>query len=337
VQCNPASPYRWCDLAEGLLDAGRSEAGERSIARAVELGPKMPQILLRAANFEFRNGADEAAARYAARVLALTRDYDGAVFGSYSRFGISQETILKDGIPDDRDARLAYFQFVLAGGDARQAALVWIWMRRQPPVDDRAAVQYVDFLMGHGLYEAAAAAWAEQTESRDAAYRHSNFLFNGNYLLASSNSALDWHIHAVPGVEATRVACDAAPRAQCLKINFLDAGNPEYRDVAEAVVVEPGLYRFHTLGRAAGITTDEGVGFRIVDREDAGRLDVRTGQLRGQTPWTTLTADVRVPGGTRIVDVQVYRPRSGSFDNRIRGTVWFTDVTLARAEGTPPK
>jgi hypothetical protein len=333
VRSNPASPYRWCDLAEGFLAAGDAATGQRSIAHAVELGPKLPQILLRAANFEFRTGSEERALHYFARVLAVAPDQDEVVFSSYERMGASTEAVLHEGLPDDRQSALAYFRYLLAGGSVDQTARVWAWMREKSLTDYSATAEYVSFLVAHQMLDAAAAIWAAQLGSREPGYLRSEFLTNGNFVREPSGAPLDWRVVPAAGVQVSRESCDRGPRMRCIKIEFSGSENLEYQQIAQAAVVPPGIYRFTALGRSAGITTDEGVGFRIVDRENSGRLDVRTRQLHGTQGWTDLALDFRVPAGTKLLEVQVYRPKSGGFANRIRGTAWFTDVKLRRLDG----
>jgi hypothetical protein len=331
VRSNPASPYRWCDLAEGFLAAGDAAAGERSIAHAVELGPKLPQILLRAANFEFRTGSQQQALHYFARVLAMGPDQDAVVFSSYQRMGASTEAVLQEGLPGDRRSALAYFRYVLAGGSGDQTARVWAWMRERSLTDYSVAAEYVTFLVAHGQFEDAATVWAAQLGPREPGYLRSDFMSNGDFAREPSGSPLDWRVVPVAGVQVTRQSCDRG--SPCVKIDFSGSENLEYRQIAQAAVVPSGAYRFTALGRSAGITTDEGVGFRIVDRENPSRLDVRTRQLHGSQGWTELATDFRVPAGARLLEVQVYRPKSGSFANRIRGTAWFTNVKLQRLDG----
>jgi cytochrome c-type biogenesis protein CcmH/NrfG len=51
---DPASPYRWCELGETLLEAGRVGPARYCLRRAVELGGGTPSVLMRAANLHFR-------------------------------------------------------------------------------------------------------------------------------------------------------------------------------------------------------------------------------------------------------------------------------------------
>lgn len=102
-----------------------------------------------------------------------------------------------------------------------------------------------------------------------------------------------------------------------------------YNHVSQREVVKPGTYRFEAEMRASEITTDQGVGFRIVDAEDGRRLDVRTERLRGTTDWRRVELRFRTPERTKLVEIQVVREPSLKFDNKISGTVWIDEVVLA--------
>src|ERR1017187_9196736 len=54
VEADPAFPYRWSDLGLALADAGRVDEARFCFLRSLELGPRDPQLALRAANFYFR-------------------------------------------------------------------------------------------------------------------------------------------------------------------------------------------------------------------------------------------------------------------------------------------
>jgi ATP-dependent DNA ligase len=56
------------------------------------------------------------------------------------------------------------------------------------------------------------------------------------------------------------------------------------------------------------------------------------GQFNGTKPWTDVEADVVIPSGTRLLQVQAIRQRSLRFDNKIGGTAWIDDL---RCEPNP--
>ena len=71
---------------------------------------------------------------------------------------------------------------------------------------------------------------------------------------------------------------------------------------------------------------------RIVDAEQSSRVDLTTELIAGTTDWKRIEQIVRVPHDTRLLAVQVVRPRSLKFDSLIGGTAWIDDVSLARIE-----
>lgn len=328
---NPASPYRWCDLGESLLDSGQAETGRRCLARAVELGPHLPQILLRAANFNFRLGDTGAALGYAARVLALVPDYDAPIFTTNSRMEVGTEAVLNLGLPRDRRAVQAFFRYTLSTGAAEDAALTWAWMGRNGFNDDPSANEYAGFLIGRRLYEAAAQMWARQMGDREKGYLKSNWLCDGDFSREPSGDIFGWKVTPADGVQVSRDAAPAiGPRPWALRIEFPGTDNLAYYNVEQTAFVKPGGYRFSAMMRTEGITTSEGVGFRILDRENPARLDVRTRALLGTVGWTKVEAVLQAPAGSNLLVVQVFRDQSTKFDNRIQGTVWIGDVKLER-------
>jgi hypothetical protein len=95
-------------------------------------------------------------------------------------------------------------------------------------------------------------------------------------------------------------------------------------------VVEPGMYRFRVLMQTEAVTTDEGVGFRIVDAEDPQRLDITTERLAGTQSWREVEQAFRVPERTRLLKIEISRKPSLKLDNKISGTVWVDAAVLER-------
>jgi hypothetical protein len=296
--------------------------------RAVELGPHLPQILLRAANFHFRLGAAQDALGYAAQVLAIVPDYDAAIFTTYSRMGVDTENALRYGLPHGARAAQAFFRYTLSAGGLEDAASVWAWMGRNSMNDDRSADAYAAFLIGRQRYEEAARMWAAQMGTREAGYLQSKWLCNGDFSREPSGAVFDWKVTPVAGVEVRR---DSGQGRPALRIEFPGTENLAYGNVEQTAFVAPGSYRFSALMRSDAITTGEGVGFRIFDREKPGGLDVRTRQLRGTADWSRVETEfqARAPG---LVVVQVFRAQSLKFDNKIAGTVWIGEVKLERVK-----
>jgi hypothetical protein len=199
--------------------------------------------------------------------------------------------------------------------------------------DDRSADEYAGFLIGRRLYREAAGVWATQMGTREEGYLKSNWLCNGDFLREPSGAIFDWRITPVGGVEVSRDSAPAlGPRHLVLRIEFPGTANLAYQNVEQTAFVKQGGYRFSALMRTGAITTDEGVGFRIFDKQSPGRLDIRTKRLQGTADWTKVETVFQVPTGSNLLVVQVFRAPSLKFDNKIQGTVWIADVKLERAD-----
>jgi len=157
-------------------------------------------------------------------------------------------------------------------------------------------------------------------------------LFNAGFERAPAGQTFDWRISRAEGAQAERDAAVAHSGGWSLRVRFEGRDNVAYQHVAQRAVVRPGPWRFEAQVRAEQITTDQGIGFRIVDAEEPGRLDVKTARLSGTRDWTSIEKRFTVPERTRLVEVQVVREPSLKFDNKISGTAWVDDVRLTRGD-----
>src|SRR5207247_9264292 len=103
-----------------------------------------------------------------------------------------------------------------------------------------------------------------------------------------------------------------------------------HQRVCPRLFLPRGAYRFDTGVRTAGITTDEGVGFRVLDARSSHQLSIETERLRGTTDWKKLGGKLTVDSPVRLVEIQVFRRPSWRFDSSIAGTVWIDHLSLKR-------
>ncbi len=325
---DPASPYRWSDLADSYTSAGRLEQARYCHQQSVERGPNTPRILLRAANFLYAHGESDRALRLTARALALSRDYDQAIFRNFTRLGIPAGDILRRGMPRDGRAAPAYFRHLIEAGSLSQLALVWDWLRENSLANRDLLRSYVDWLLGARQYEAASKVLAEYAHrARNHGYK-GNRVFNASFEREPTGTALDWNITPDQHAEASWDVVTAFEGSRSLKVQFDGEANIAYRHVYQKVVVNPGRMRFRAAIRARGLTTDQGVGFRIYDAERQSRVDLRTKTVSGTCDWKTLETMFSVPRHSRLLQIQLVRQPSSKFDNKLAGTVWIDDISL---------
>lgn len=329
---DPASAYRWCDLGEALLESGQLQQARQCFLRALDLGPNSPPILLRVSSFYFRAGENDKVLHNMCRILAITPDWDEVIFSYYARMEVAMEEILESGIPQQRRPIQSHLRYLLRFGTLPAVRTAWNWAVSHSLTDDLLAGEYVEFLLNNRQYQMAAEAWFHQVGDRDSGYPHTNRLFNGGFEFEPTGASFDWRTSPIDGVEVRRDRALSHGGSWSLQIRFDGTRNLAYSHVRQRAFVRPGRYRLEAYVRTAGISTDQGIGFRMIDRDSPARLDLRTATLVGTSDWTRLESVFQVNQPTGLVEVQVVRQPSAKFNNRIAGRVWIDDVKLLAVE-----
>ena len=328
LQRDPQNPYRWADLGEAFLDAGQKEEARNCYGEVLALAPRSAPFLLRVANFYFQIGENEKALPITARILTLIPDYDSIIFSDYTRLVDQVEDVLRYGLPEDRRAAESWLRFLIQAERLDDAQRTWEWVAGRGYADDALAGEFVELLIRQGHPDSAASAWVRYLGARSGDYRKSTVLFNGGFESEPAPSPFDWNIARPQGVEVAR-DCTTAWSGKCsLRIKFAGTQNLDVAAASQMTLVTPGPYRFHAFVRTEGLTTDQGIRFRIFDEEAPARLDVLFGQFTGTTPWSGVEQAFVVSPETRLVQVQVIRMTSLKFDNKVGGTAWIDELRL---------
>lgn len=332
VKREPAAPHRWCDLGDALLRDGRADEARYCFSNALSLGPEIPPVLLRSANFYHAVREDERALKQGARLLERSDVYQASIFDWYRDQKFSMNDILSRGLPPGPRAARSYLHYWTALGNVSSAKTSWDWILVHQYADVPTAREYINFLFGDNEYQEASTSWARYLGARKNDYRESNWLFNGDFETEPAGVPLDWEIGSVAGqVDSTLDSNVAHTGTHSLRIRFAGTENVSYA-ATEKTSVPQGRYRFTAYIRTENITTDKGIAFRIFDPLDASLLDARTDQFVGTTGWKKVEQIVRVQRATKLLEVQVLREPSMKFDNRVGGTAWIDTVSLTRIE-----
>lgn len=322
VRNDAASPYAWIEMAEDLVQLGSADKARYAVERALGNGPNVPPVWMRAANVYFQLNDPEAALRCTARILAVLGEYDGLIFSYYDRFIPEVEGILA--VINAQGPALRYFEHVLATNKAKEAETVWAWLDVHSWTTDEAAKRYITFLLQRDDPFRADAIFGRKLGGQ----RGANTVFNGGFESDPVGCELDWRIGPSRIVEAVRD--DGAPKSgrYSLRVRFPGTENVTFDGVRQLVPVRAGRYTFEADLKTDGITTNEGVRFRISDAKNAARLNVVTDGVTGTTGWHTEKANVDVPAGTNLLRIEVRRNATYKFDNKIAGVAWIDNVRL---------
>lgn len=328
VKRDPASAYRWCDLGQTLLDQKRLPEAEQAFGRAQKLAPHVPAVLMRVANAQLLLKKPQAAVPYMKSVLAMVREYDGAIFSSYERIGLSVEDIIRSALPDS--AAPSYLEYLIETNQDAAASLVWKRIGRRGVVGATLAASYTNYLISRGQDAAAARAWEGYWAGDErGGFKAGRALFNGSFESEPSGSLLDWTIRPVEGATTSRDTSVAARGQTSLRIAFDGTKNVEFNHATEVVWLKPGAYRLRGSIRTDELSTDQGIRLRVFDPKNPALVDASTNSVEGTGDWRTAECLFQVPPTTAHVMVLVVRRASERIENKIRGTAWIDDVRIA--------
>ena len=326
---NPASAYRWLDLADALLQNGRVKQASYCYRRAVELGPTSPPILFRAASFHLTAKEEAHGLSLMSRILEQIRSYDQPIFSFYGALGLPTEQVLQQGIPRRAGPARSYLLFTLRHNNGRGAGVIWQWLSARGFADEQTLGTHIDFLLEAKEYGKAAEVFASYAHE-SSGYVKGNEVFNGGFEREPLGVALGWRIRNSSNVNVERDAEISQTGRWSLRVRFNGRENVSFSDVTQQLALDPGRFRFSADLRTKEITTDQGVGFRIFCAEAPARLDTRTQTVAGSTEWRTLRASFTVSQKCRLVTLAAVREKSWKFDNKIAGTAWIDNVLITR-------
>jgi len=330
LQTNAASARRWSDLGGAYLEAGQPEKGKYCFLRAAELAPNSDETWFTLAHFYIDLEQSRNALPYLGRILSSTNKAE-IVFNDFDRLKLGvNEIAANGGMPAEPRIAEAYFRHVLKAGDLANAREAWDWLKPQSP-SDQLAEQYIHFLLAKGLLSEASAAWSYQLGMREPGFGKTIFIFNGGFEREPSGPLFDWRVNLNEHVEVSRDEGMAVSGHSTLRTVFDGKINLTYQGVWQRVFLPRGAYRFEALVRTAGITTDEGIGFRVLDTQSSNRALVETERVTGNSDWKKLEGRFVVDSPVKLVEIQITRRPSLRFDSLIAGTAWIDHVSLAPA------
>lgn len=330
LQREPAASFRWCDLADAFLLSGQVEQARGSFSTALALAPHIPPVQFRAAVFYAGINDRKREFEQTAGILEKSTMYDEQIFRNYEQEKVPMAEILATGLSANPRAAQAWLRYQLRPGHSADAATVWEWALVRHYVDERLAHDYVTSLYREKRYETAAGVWAHYLGERRHGYLESTWLLNGDFESEPDGIPFDWRLESL-GDDAS-VAVDpgvAHTGSRSLRIRFGGKKNLDYAGASQTAFVKPGRYRFAAFVRTNGITTSQGVRFRIFDPDAPSRLDIKTEQVAGTVDWKEIEQVVDVPPGVNLLTIQVVRQPSLRIDNQLSGTAWIDTVILS--------
>ncbi len=161
-------------------------------------------------------------------------------------------------------------------------------------------------------------------------------VWNGGFEYEMLNGGFDWRLPSSLGITADYDTNKFHGGRRSLRLDFGGGINIDLAEPLEFVAVEPGkAYHFSGYLHTESITTESGIRFAIFDPRRADTVRLETDGLTGTVAWTEFNGDIIAGADTQILQVEVRRPPSRLFENKLGGTVWIDDISLVPKTAEP--
>jgi len=331
VREEPQSPYYWMDLA-GAYEQTDDVAGARQAFEQAEAAyPISAQVAWQYGSFLVRQ-------RETAEGLKQIRSavlIDPSLLPlTISRVWLSTRDVnvlIGQVLPPNPGAYFQALDFFQSIQQIDAALAVWRkLLSLGEPFALKRSFAFIDELIRQDRAEDAEKVWLDAVGA--AGIRkpgNDSLIWDGGFTQDFANGGFGWRWDSPLGVAINFDAGRLGGEARSVRLDFGGGNNTDLDAPKQFVVVEPSHgYRFRAYLRTERITTESGPRFSIVDPQHPGEVNVVTDNLVGTNPWTEAGADVATGPDTHFVVVQLLRPPSRLFENRLAGSAWIADLSL---------
>jgi len=339
------APY-WADYGRACDSVANLECAGRALERAVQLGPTTPRYHWLLANYYIRSDQPDKAMKEFRTLLRLDPDeYAQRTLRVCLKAFDNPDEIFRKVLTDDAtpDLRLTYAELLCDTGRADSAGQIWSDIAaKRVAFPFSLAAPYLLRLFNLQRYEAAEKVWRDLERlgvvRRPADEEPGNLIFNGGFEQPPLDAGFDWIDRDLPYLAVDFADSRAYQGRRCLRLDFTVPRNEDYQPVYTFAPVEPGLpYRLQFYARSENIESDSGPRLRVFDPMCQSCLDVASEMTVGTMPWHPLGVTFTTGPQTRVVQVDLWRPRGRTFPTAISGTFWLDAVSLQAAAPSSPQ
>jgi hypothetical protein len=338
VRISPETARYWVDLAVVHENLGNSKEARDDFAEALKVYPASAEVHWEYGNFLLRQ--DQLAAAMSEMHVAVMGDRSLLPLAVTRAWRSTQdaEAIATQLLPAESSAYIETLNFFAT--ENLDAGLE-IWHRlAQLPVHfsiDK-LFPFLDELIREERSADAVRMWLEGLAKCGLPHRSlpdQSVVWNGGFEQDMLNGGFDWRMESSPGMTWDYDTSVFQGGRRSIRLDFTGGINIDLNTPYIYVPVEPDrTYHFEGFMRTDGITTDSGPQFDVSDPFNPYVANIRTEELVGTQPWTALTGDIHTGPRTHILKIMLKRWESGYFDNKLGGSVWIDDVSLAPADVT---
>ena len=320
----------------------RWEAKTRPAAAFVSAKQQYPasaEVAWRYGNLLLRQGDITAAFAEIRRAVAADPLRASEALSRCLRVETDQNAVLDRVIPLSAPAYLAILQDFSAPDQLPLALEVWNRIAAlHPRISILDVFSLVNNLRQQGRTLEAWRVWQEAAPLAgfaDLEQTPGSLVWDGGFETGVKDFGYAWEYDA--NLRAVQFQLDRQEKhsgSASLRIGFDGESNVRFLSPCHVVPVEPAVkYRVSAWIQSRNLATTEGVRLVLRSFSDPSAALV-TPEVHGTHPWTRINAQWLAPAGAHEAQLCVARQASDDPDDKIRGTFWVDDVSIA-PEGGP--
>jgi Tfp pilus assembly protein PilF len=330
VNLAPWNYQAWRTLAVAQ-EVNGEESAEQSLRTAARLAPHHAEVNWQLANLLLRHGQLDAALAPFRVAVANNNELRAVVYDLLWQASNGDLNTVSAMASNDADAQLALAQFLTEQSRAADAINVFRAVEPRARLASTRTAGFITSLLNTGQYETARALWLEVMGARlNVALATDEPIWNGGYELDAlpNLNHFDWTIRPS---EYARIGLDRTARhsgERSLKITFIGRDTTRLDgEVKQLLALRPGVsYRLEAYARAADLVTTEGPRLALLKGNEVVATSAPI--AAGTTDWQHLTVDFTAPTDNAAKYVAIVRQPKFSYDEPMRGAIWFDDFKL---------
>lgn len=317
---------------------GDRDAAEKSLRDGLRLAPNNTDVHWRLANLLFREGKYRPALDEFLIVTSSNNSYLPATLDMIYRASGGNLAAVESVTPPDPRSRLALSAYLLKQARVSEAARVFDGVDRNSRLASNESPAFINALIAQGQIEMARALWVNLVGGDADASQYRSLIWNGSFetIAPAELAQFDW---AISPSNFARIAVDATyarAGARSLRIDFLNRDTTRLDGEAKQLIpVRAGArYRLSCFVKTEGLVTTEGPRIAVEDRATSKSLAESEPVAAGSNDWAPLTVDFIAPAGSTVLVIKIKRVPRFSYDEPMRGSIWFDDFTLTEQGGS---
>jgi tetratricopeptide (TPR) repeat protein len=331
---NPKSSEVWLDLAAAYESEDNLSAARDAFLNAKKSYPLSADVAWRYGNFLLRQGELEPAFAEIQHAVLADPKRGAEAFSRCLRVEPDVGKILDRAIPPLSNIYVNIIWDQLSDRHTENALKVW---ERLATLHPRVQLQDSFYLAGALLNEKripeASRIWDQAVVFAGLADLQNppgSVLWDGSFESGITGGGFAWSFpENYLAVQFTIDAREKHSGNHSLRVIFDGNSNVNFTGVCHLVPVQPSVsYRFSAWIKTRGLTTDQGLRFRLRALGIQDSSELVTPDVHGSEAWTRI--EIPWSAGKDVQELQVCLARfpSDQPDNKIRGTAWVDDVAL---------